>query len=504
MIIVEEGTSLVLCGNSYFTLILQATKWHPSSNNDPEVFTGLMEIIDPAFGKLHKGNSFNTTVSQYRNCSEKLPKKSVFLPYTDPVTMNTFKKLVLDNPKIPLAAMQSFTNKFIDTDPNSKKEWLVKALLELIWLDNSIDGEEEFKVQLKGQPVKKSELDLYSDKTSTLHINLPMLLLDVWCFILIDRPDNAIGRVTFNSWHKEADTKGQKRNFKSDIGTEVKQKIEFIEIDEVAENNSCLSAKDTGVSVDTPASVVDLLKYVEEPEQNKITNTPLDNGKYEAAATLERSEGFAECEAISYDAPESSQSATSLEEIYIKFITNSIKYKFREFIESEPLKEFTASTDAEVFMLEISYSDYEKSIKNALMQFNVGNDYIYEVQEEYFAYSGKQLTVSLLSMNESFADFIYLEILPWFNHGKEEPIYGEIYEFREKLTDYIKFLREHLKPDGDYFALKDNYVEENDPAEEDDCIKESDKFYKNMGFHSDTRGYRAKIESLYKNIRNTR
>ena len=92
----EEGIFPVLCGNSYFTLILQAKKRRQGLNSESEVFTGLMEVIDPSFGELYKGNPFNTIVSQYRNCSEKLPKTSVFLPYTDTVKINAFKKLILD------------------------------------------------------------------------------------------------------------------------------------------------------------------------------------------------------------------------------------------------------------------------------------------------------------------------------------------------------------------------------------------------------------------------
>ena len=235
-----ENMYPVLCGSSFFTLVLQAAKSQTSSKL---VFTALMKIIDYSFNSVSVGRTFDIIVAQFRNCSHKLPKTSACLPYTDSVTRELFLERIYNGyPKL-LKTMQDFTSKFINID---KSDWLVRALLELIESDKSIEDNSEFYVQQDGQPIPKAQLVTgINDDSFSLQIHLPAFLLGVWHFIIasfstsMDRTNSKMGKVTFNNWHKEPEIKGGVRTFIAvDMGSKVKCQIEFIDVNESSNNRS--------------------------------------------------------------------------------------------------------------------------------------------------------------------------------------------------------------------------------------------------------------------------
>ena len=80
-----------LCGGTYFTLILQSRRRRADGGkySEPDVFAGLLKIVDPYFEKP-KGDSFGKTVSRYKNCSKRQPNISESLPFTNRRTRETF------------------------------------------------------------------------------------------------------------------------------------------------------------------------------------------------------------------------------------------------------------------------------------------------------------------------------------------------------------------------------------------------------------------------------
>ena len=238
------GTVSVLCGGTYFTLILQAIK--QGSSNETDVLAGLITVIKPDFKALSnpKGNSFGTLTSQYRSCSSRLPKTSIYLPFTDSGISSTFEERIRNEYQTPFKAMQDFTNEFIDVGSTVDKDIrLVKDLLELIKLDQSIKDTDEFHVRPDGQTMSKSELtaDLYDDNLPALHVCLPAFLLGIWHFIIKNKPDNSVGKATINSWHEEGKEKHRTRKYIASIWLNVKRRIEFIDLDEITEDTNSVT-----------------------------------------------------------------------------------------------------------------------------------------------------------------------------------------------------------------------------------------------------------------------
>lgn len=86
-----------------------------------------------------------------------------------------------------------FVKNFIDTGASvGKHEHLVKALVDLIQKDQSISGETEFYIGENGEKIKKVALgDLKK-------VCLPSFLLGVWHYVVLNRGDNSVGRITYD------------------------------------------------------------------------------------------------------------------------------------------------------------------------------------------------------------------------------------------------------------------------------------------------------------------
>lgn len=223
-----------LCGGIFFVLLLQARKQntkvrsHYSEDtdglSDTNMLAELIRIINPHF-KIPSGKTFNSNTSSYKSCSI---SHGAYLPFDDLMVVNTFDARIKSNYSVPLSAMSEFTNTFIDTD--TKYEWLVKALSEVIENDISIKSSDLFYIRKDGGYVTKSEL------CSVENICFQSFLLGIWHFIIINRPDNTIGRTTYEKWHKKPETKGQPWKFISNIGADYFRTLK-IEISDISENS---------------------------------------------------------------------------------------------------------------------------------------------------------------------------------------------------------------------------------------------------------------------------
>ncbi|MCL2638442.1 MAG: hypothetical protein FWD48_08750 [Oscillospiraceae bacterium] len=220
----------VLCGGTFFTLILRALKQSDDVFSAPDVLTGLINIIQPEFKKPGE-KTFITLTSQFKSCSPKMPKISKHLPFTNRDIITHIETNIPNSYHTYLKATQVFVDKFIDVNSSTKKSvMLTKRLLELIKRDESIKDDDIFYIRQDGTSFTKLELCGLSD------ICLPALLLGIWHFIIVNRKDNKIGQATYDSWHEShkttSKTGGAEREFISDIGKNIKNNINFVGIDE--------------------------------------------------------------------------------------------------------------------------------------------------------------------------------------------------------------------------------------------------------------------------------
>ena len=132
--------------------------------------------------------------------------------------------------------ISEFAEMFIDT---AKREWLVKAIMELIESDQSIPDTDVLYIRADGKPLWKAAIRTLEE------ICLQPFLLGVWHYILMNRSDNAVGRDTYEQWHEEPDTKGKRWRFISRIGETIKQPVNITMLgNETKETSAEQAAKD--------------------------------------------------------------------------------------------------------------------------------------------------------------------------------------------------------------------------------------------------------------------
>ena len=191
----------VLCGGTFFTLILEARGQRTSQRSryegeqdglsQPETLAGLGRVVYPEYTPPSNKQTFRTNVNAYKSCADDGSNLSFLFP--DKVF--AFDNRVKNEYSNALMAMCDFADRFLEFGTSIKKEaWLVKALLELIETDTSIEDNQEFYLYEGGQRVTKAALRQLCDFT------LQPFLLGIWHFIVVSRPDNKLGKNTFDIW----------------------------------------------------------------------------------------------------------------------------------------------------------------------------------------------------------------------------------------------------------------------------------------------------------------
>ena len=91
--------------------------------------------------------------------------------------------------------MTEFTNKYLDLRTDTHKDvFLVKALLELLDADGTIDGDTKFYAEKSGETITKDELLGQST------ICLESFLLGLWHYCIVEVKKNSIGQETYKEW----------------------------------------------------------------------------------------------------------------------------------------------------------------------------------------------------------------------------------------------------------------------------------------------------------------
>lgn len=193
-----------LCGGTFFTLLLQARKPRTGVRehymgtadglSEPKMLVALAKVMTPdiqepleSMMKTIKGNVFD-----FKTCKN---TGGTYFPFGDAVTKTAFDNRVKNEYETVIAAMTEFIDGFIDVDSSTKKdEHLVRALAELIYLDDSIVADQPFYVTENGTETSKSEL------LAETELCLQSFLLGVWHFAVLRKEGNTIGKETYAEW----------------------------------------------------------------------------------------------------------------------------------------------------------------------------------------------------------------------------------------------------------------------------------------------------------------
>lgn len=213
-----------LCGGTFFILVLQALRQRMKAREhykgesdglkDPNVLVGLIKVINPDYQEP-SGDALKGKTNDFKSCKTSTGQ---YLPFGDTVEVEEFDSRVQTAYASALGQMDNFVGQFLETGTAVKKdERLVKALIDLIQQDKSIDAEEEFYILETGEKIKKAAL---GDLTT---VCLPAFLLGVWHYVVVNRKDNQVGKDTYNQWCPLAG--GGPRAYKGSMGKSITQEV---------------------------------------------------------------------------------------------------------------------------------------------------------------------------------------------------------------------------------------------------------------------------------------
>lgn len=177
-----KNENLRLCGGTFFTLLLEARKQLLGANEhyagkkdgltEYETLIGLARVIrsDLATPMPTEIKTIQGNASEYKKCKN---AGGGYFPFGDKTALRVFDERVKNEYVDTLRKMCRFVDDFIDAGGDIKKdELLVKALVELISLDNCIDDSQSFYIKEDGTTAQKKEL--INMKEIPLQVKLPM------------------------------------------------------------------------------------------------------------------------------------------------------------------------------------------------------------------------------------------------------------------------------------------------------------------------------------------
>ncbi|MBR1630072.1 MAG: hypothetical protein IJ679_12550 [Lachnospiraceae bacterium] len=245
-----------LCGGTFMTLVIQALlqrkkarehyKGESDKLNDPDVLVGLIKVINPDYEDPGKA-VLKTKANDYKSCKLSTGQ---YLPFGDKLAIEVFDRRVRTDYLAARNDMCIFVDSFIETGTKLQKDVrLVKALIDLIEQDKSIDDGVEFMVGENGDAVRKDQL------RNLKRICLPSFLLGIWHFIVINRKNNKVGQLTYDTWCPE--NGGGTREYEGTMGDDISIEFEIY----------TLEPEDETEDTEQEAEVVE-----DQPERNNQDN----------------------------------------------------------------------------------------------------------------------------------------------------------------------------------------------------------------------------------------
>lgn len=154
-----------------------------------------------------------------------------------------------------LNGMIEFVNGFLDIGgPVHKDAILVRALIDLIQQDQSINEDDEFYIEPNGQTKKKTALGGLKE------VCLPSFLLGVWHYVVVNRKDNSVGKETYDAWCPS--TGGGQRKYTAHMGEGILGSLTTYCVDAAEKTEADTEAAETVIIEDAP----------EQPVQQTVNN----------------------------------------------------------------------------------------------------------------------------------------------------------------------------------------------------------------------------------------
>ncbi|MDY3728740.1 MAG: hypothetical protein SO015_11400 [Wujia sp.] len=193
-----------LCGGTFFILISNARKQMPSKGEmytgkksgitEPETLMSLARIVTPDIEEPTslENKSMRDGTSDFKACRGWGWRQFLL---GDMAAKKSFDERMKNDYQGCLAQMTEFTNKYLDLRTDTHKDvFLVKALLELLDADGTIDGDTKFYAEKSGETITKDELLGQST------ICLELFLLGLWHYCIVEVKKNSIGQETYKEW----------------------------------------------------------------------------------------------------------------------------------------------------------------------------------------------------------------------------------------------------------------------------------------------------------------
>ena len=227
-----------LCGGVLFFLLAQAkpsggtARDHAAGVKDthkaPIVMADLVYAVTGTTGIESPKDTSN-----YREC---VNSGSINVPFNDAVVCDSYDNEVKNKYSATLNRMTEFVNWHV---ANSKAEWLVKAILEIIETDEGILDTDFFYLQPDGQPISKA------DVCTLTEFVLPALLVGAMHYTLIHRQDkNELGVATLNAIGTKIPRR--ERVYNGKLGNKIQRPVTVGQTCDVRNKHN--EAKDTVIS----------------------------------------------------------------------------------------------------------------------------------------------------------------------------------------------------------------------------------------------------------------
>ncbi|MBR3245997.1 MAG: hypothetical protein IKF90_25355 [Parasporobacterium sp.] len=227
-----------LCGGTVFTLILEArqqrygVREHFAGDSDGlsemDTLIGLAQVMVPDLKRPAKTreDTVQGNTTEFKIC--KTAGGKGYYPFSNRQSKKAFDDRVKGNYAEALKAMCDFVKNFIWVKGSDKQDVnLVKALLDLIERDDSINNSQVFYIMPEGKPVTKQRIDQIDGED----VCLESFLLGVWHYAIMRREGNTIGKATMNEWCPSKG--GAPREYEGHMGENLSRNIRLTYLGDV-------------------------------------------------------------------------------------------------------------------------------------------------------------------------------------------------------------------------------------------------------------------------------
>ena len=227
-----------LSGGTVFTLILEArqqrygVREHFAGDSDGlsemDTLIGLAQVMVPDLKRPAKTreDTVQGNTTEFKIC--KTAGGKGYYPFSNRQSKKAFDDRVKGNYAEALKAMCDFVKNFIWVKGSDKQDVnLVKALLDLIERDDSINNSQVFYIMPDGKPVTKQRIDQIDGED----VCLESFLLGVWHYAIMRREGNTIGKATMNEWCPSKG--GAPREYEGHMGENLSRNIRLTYLGDV-------------------------------------------------------------------------------------------------------------------------------------------------------------------------------------------------------------------------------------------------------------------------------